>query len=200
MARNFIVCSVLLSFFVIIGTISQSFAADDSQIKATDQIKKNPAMMEMLKKIELSKKILAEMQEKKTHTDKNALRMQEIRSTVKASLDQEISRMSKDYEQFNSQNAFAKFVAKKPSTVQPIYQSMFDYQQEKTKAAKAERDRILSIGGKFQDAWSAYQKMSATNRIKLIQMNKDLNIKFASSDITIQSTFDEKGKLPRTSD
>lgn len=200
MARNIIVCSVLLSFFVIIGTISQSFAIDDTQIKATDQIKKNPAMMEMLKKIELSKKILAEMQEKKTHVDKNAQRMQEIRNTVKASLDQEINRMNKDYEQFNSQNAFAKFVAKKPSTVQPIYQNMFDYQQEKTKAAKAERDRILSIGGKFQDAWNAYQKISATNRIKLVQMNKDLNIKFASSDITIQSTFDEKGKLPRTSD
>lgn len=199
MARNLIVCSVLFGFFVIIGMISQSFA-DDTQIKATDQIKKNPAMMEMLKKIELSKKILAEMQEKRTHIDKNAQRMQEIRSTIKASLDQEISRMNKDYEQFNPQNAFAKFVAKKPSSVQPIYQSMFDYQQEKINTAKTERDRILSIGGKFQDAWNAYQKLSATNRIKLVQMNKDLNIKFASSDITIQSTFDEKGKLPRTSD
>ncbi len=200
MARNLIVCSALLGFFVIIGTIAPSFAMEDSEIKASEQIKKNPAMMEMLKKIELSKKILAEMQQKKVRVDQNAIKLQEIRNTVKASLDQQMSKMNNEFEQFSAQNAFARFVQAKPTEVQPIYKSMFDYQQAKISSAKAERDRILSSGGKSQDAWSAYYKISATSKVSLVQLNKALNIKFVSANEATQNTFDEKGKLPRTSD
>ena len=66
--------SALLSFFVITGTILPGFA---DEIKATDQIKKNPAMMEMLKKIELSKKILVQMQEQKSVDNTKSQQIQE---------------------------------------------------------------------------------------------------------------------------
>ena len=194
MARIIAICA-LLSVFVIIGTVLPSFA---DEIKATDQIKKNPAMMEMLKKIELSKKILAQMQEKKTIDNTKSQQMQELRNKLKADLAQEINRMSKDFEEYNPQNSFARFVAKKPAQVQPIYQDMFSYHQDKVNVAKSERDKILSSGGKTKDAWDAYHKFSATNRVKLIQLNKDLSVKYSSADIAIQDTFDEKGKLPRT--
>jgi hypothetical protein len=197
MATNLIACSVLLSFFVIAGTVLPGFA---DEIKATDQIKKNPAMMETLKKIELSKKILAQMQEGKTINNAKAQQIQELRNKVKSSLAEEIGRMNKDYESYSPQNAFAKFVAKKPSHVQPIYQEMFAYHQEKVNQAKSEYSKVISSGGKAKDAWDAYQKASATNRVKLIQLNKDLAIKYGNADIIIQNTFDDKGKLPRTSE
>ncbi|WP_158507479.1 hypothetical protein [Candidatus Nitrosotenuis cloacae] len=195
MAKNLVVCSMLLSFFVIISTILPSFA---DETKATDQIKKNPAMMDMLKKIELSKKILSQMQEGKKIDNTKSQQMQEIRNKVKSSLDEQVNRMNKDFEVYNSQNAFARFVSKKPAEIQPIYQGMFDYQQEKINSAKAERDRILAGGGKFQDAWEAYHKISATKKVKLVQLNKDYNIRYANANIEIQNAFDEKGKLPRT--
>lgn len=195
MAKNLVVCSMLLSFFVIISIMPPIFA---DEIKATDQIKKNPAMMDMLKKIELSKKILSQLQEGKKIDNTKALQMQEIRSKVKASLDEQVNRMNKDFEAYNSQNAFARFVSKKPAEIQPIYQNMFDYQQEKISSAKAERDRILAGGGKFQDAWDAYYKISATKKVKLVQLNKDYNIRYANANSNIQNMFDEKGKLPRT--
>ncbi len=195
MAKNLVGCSMLLSFFVIISTILPSFA---DEIKATDQIKKNPAMMDMLKKIELSKKILAQMQEGNKIDNTKSQQMQEIRNKVKSSLDEQINRMNKDFEAYNSQNAFARFVSKKPAEIQPIYQGMFDYQQEKINSAKAERDRILAEGGKFQDAWDAYHKISATKKVKLVQLNKDYNIRYVNANIEIQNAFDEKGKLPRT--
>ncbi|MEM2160071.1 MAG: hypothetical protein QXN55_03855 [Candidatus Nitrosotenuis sp.] len=195
MARNLIVCSVLLSFFVIVGTMIPSFA---DEIKASDEIRKNPAMMKMLEKIELSKKILAQMQEKKTADNSKSQQLQDVRNKVKSSLDEQLSRMSKDYEEYTPQNSFARFVSKKPADIQPIYQSMFVYHQDKVSAAKAEKDRILSSGGKMQDALDAYRKLSATNKVKLVQLNKELSIKYSNADITIQNTFDEKGKLPRT--
>jgi hypothetical protein len=195
MVRNLIVCSVLLSFFVIVGTMIPSFA---DEIKASDEIRKNPAMMKMLEKIELSKKILAQMQEKKTADNSKSQQLQDVRNKVKSSLDEQLSRMSKDYEEYTPQNSFARFVSKKPADIQPIYQSMFVYHQDKVSAAKAEKDRILSSGGKMQDALDAYRKLSATSKVKLVQLNKELSIKYSNADITIQNTFDEKGKLPRT--
>lgn len=197
MAKNLIACSALLSLFVIAGTILPSFA---DEIKATEQIKKNPAMMEMLKKIELSKKILAQMQEGKTIDNTKTIQMQELRNKVKASLAEEVSRMNKDYEQYSPQNAFSKFVAREPVPVQPIYQEMFSYHQEKITLAKSEYNKVLSSGGKTKDVLDAYYKYSATNMVKLIQLNKDLSIKYGNADVSIQNTFDEKGKLPRASE
>ena len=197
MTKKLVVCSALLCFFVIISTVLPSHA---EEIKATDEIKKNPALMEMLKKIELSKKILVQLQEKKMTDNIKSHQIQQMRDDLKASLTEQISRMNKDNEDYSPQNAFARFVSKKPSYVQPIYQDMFAYHQNKINSAKTERDKILSSGGSTQDAWSAFHKMSATNKIKLVQLNKELAIKHSKADPTIQNTFDENGKLPRTSE
>ena len=77
---------------------------------------------------------------------------------------------------------------------------MFSYHNGKIKDAKAERDRIISSGGKTQDAWDTYHKMSSTSKIRLVQLNKELAIKYTNADATIQNTFDEKGKLPRSNE
>lgn len=197
MARKLVACSALLSFFVIIGTVLPSHA---EEIKVTDTIKKNPALMEMLKKIELSKKILAQMQEKKIADNTKSQQIQQARDSAKASLTEQISRMNKDNEDNIPQNAFARFVSKKPVEVQAVYQGMFAYHQDKISAAKSERDRILSGGGSIRDALSAFHKISATNKINLVQLNKDLAIKYSKADPTIQDIFDQNGNLPRTSE
>lgn len=198
MARNVVLCACLLSLFVFLTTYTQSYASDGSEIKATDQIKNNPAMMRMLEKIEQSKRILAEMQEQKKIADANAQKIQEIRQAVKAKLDEQLVRMSKDGEQYSMQSAFSRFVSKKPAEVQSIYLAMFNYQNDKIKSAQDARDKILSEGGKRADAWDAYYNNAATKRIKMIELNRDYNVRYGSADAAIQGSFDEKGKLPRT--
>jgi hypothetical protein len=109
-----------------------------------------------------------------------------------------MDRMNKDNEPFTSQNAFAKFVSKKPSEIQGIYVSMFNYQQDKIKSAQNIRDQILAGGGKTKDAWDTYYKNSATSRVQMISLNKDFNVKYANSDAKLQQVFDLRGKIPRT--
>jgi hypothetical protein len=198
MARKFVLCASVLSVFFILTSATQSFATDETEIKATEQIKKDPAMMQMLKKIEQSKKILAEMQEQKKQQAQKAQQMQEIRKNTQAKILENLNRMNKDNEPYTPQNAFARFVSKKPTETHDIYWSMFNYQQEKIKSAKDARDKVLTDGGKKQDAWSAYYKISATNRAKIIEINRDFNIKYVNANTDIQRAFDEKGKLPRT--
>lgn len=198
MARNVALCACVLSVFVLFITYAQSYASDGSEIKATDKIKNDPVMMQMLKKIEQSKKILAEMQEKKKTADENEQRIQETRKAVQAKLDEELNRMKKDTEPYSPQSAFARFVSKKPAELQNIYWSMFNYQNEKTKSAQDARDKILAEGGKRPDAWDAYYKNAATKRAKIIELAKEYNIKYANADASVQNSFDGKGKLPRT--
>jgi hypothetical protein len=198
MARRLVLYAMMLSLFVVLTTSTQSFAIEDDAIKATKEIKNNPALMNILKKIELSKKILAEMQEKKKIQDQKSIHLQEVRKTAQQQLALELNRMDNDNEPFTLANAFARFAAKKPVEIQGIYWSMFNYQQEKINAAKESRDKILSNGGTAAEAWSSYYKLSATNRVKMIELNKDFNIRYSNANTNIQNTFDANGKLPRT--
>lgn len=198
MASKLVLCTMMLSIITVLATSAQSFAIDENTIKATAEIKNNPALMNMLKKIELSKKILAEMQEKTKAQEQKTLQMQEIRKTAERALLLDLEEMRADNEQFTPANAFSKFVSKKPTQLHDIYWSMFNYQQEKTKAAKDTRDKILANGGTWSEASNAYNTISAINRIKLIELNKDFNIKYGNADSYIQNTFDTNGKLPRT--
>lgn len=197
MTSKFVFCGMILSLFAILNT-TQIFAIESEEIKATEKIKNNPVMMQILKKIEQSKKILAEMQEGKKIQSQQNKAIQEARNMASARLNEEIGRMNIDNEPFTSQSAFAKFVSKKPIEIQGIYLSMFSYQQDKIKSAQSARDHILSGGGKAKDAWDAYYKNSATSRVQMISLNKDFNVKYANADAAIQKVFDSKGKIPRT--
>lgn len=188
---------MILSLFAILTT-PQIFAVEDDEVKATEKIKNNPTLMQILKKIEQSKKILAEIQEGKKIQSQQNKAIQEARDASNARLNEEIGRMNKNNEHFTPQNAFAKFVSKKPTEIHDIYASMFNYQQDKIKSAQSIREQILAGGGNTRDAWNAYYKNSATSRIQMIMLNKDLNIKYANADVKLQQAFDSKGKIPRT--
>lgn len=121
MARKLVFYASMLSLFVVLTWIPQVFASDEVNIKASEQIKKNPVMMELLKRIELSKKILAEIQEQKKHQDQKTQQIQELRKNAQIKLDEDLKRMNDDYDQYSSQNAFSRFVEKKPPQVQNIY-------------------------------------------------------------------------------
>jgi cation transport regulator ChaB len=197
MNEKLVFCGMILSLFAILNT-AQAFAISDDEIKATEKIKNNPAMMQILKKIEQSKKILAEMQEwKKAQAQQNKA-LQEARAVASARLSAELDSMSKDNEPFTPQNAFAKFVSKKPAAVQDIYASMFNYQQGKIKSAQSIREHTMASTGNVKDAWNAYYKNSATNRVQMVSLAKDLNVRYANADAKTQQAFDSNGKIPRT--
>lgn len=196
MIGKIVFCGMALSLFAILNT-TQVFAISDDEIKATEKIKNNPAMMQILKKIEQSKKILAEMQEgKKIQTQQNKA-IQEARNTANARLSAELESMNKSNEPFTPQSAFERFISKKPASIQNIYTAMFTYQQGKIKSAQDIRDSALS-SGKAKNAWDAYYKNSATSRSQMIALNKDFNVRYASADANLQQIFDSKGKIPRT--
>lgn len=158
----------------------------------------SPLAMTMLERIELMKKNIAEMQEKKKQMSEHQKFIEEQRKLAKQRLDEDLRQMNTDYKDYTPKSAFDRFVSKKPTSVQDVYLDMFNYHRMKVKAAQQAMKEIMDNGGSYQEARDAYNKIAATKRVDLIELTKDLNTQYGLADEKVQITFDKYGKLPRT--
>ena len=94
--------------------------------------------------------------------------------------------------------AFASFVEKKPDYIHGVFWGMFDYMQNKVDSARGAMKQVLDNGGSLSEARNAYFSHAETKRVQLIQVVEDLNVEHGLADKSVQDTFDEFGKLPRT--
>jgi hypothetical protein len=174
--------------------ISSNFTRYDG-----DEIAKNPAAQNILQKIELSKKILEELKSGVIRTEQTEHQkfIDEQRKIAQEQLQKDLSKMNKDYEGYTPKNAYARFLNNIPSQYHEMYWEQFNHLDKKIQLAKAAKEQALANGGTYQDAMYEYYKHATTKKIELIQVNKDLNIKYKFTDTELQSYFDDNGKLPR---
>ncbi len=197
-------------FFTIIGIsllvpVHTAFAAEP-QYEFTkiegDDISKNPTAKKILEKIEQSKKILAEIKAgitKPKMTEQQKF-IEQQRQIAKQKLQDDLSRMNKDYEAFTPRNAYSTFLSGVNATHHGLYWDQFDYLDNKVQLAKAAKESVLARGGTYQEAFDAYVKYASMTRVEMIKVNQDLNIKHGFADSKVQEAFDEFGKLPRYDD
>jgi len=196
----------LIPLFALLIFYTNNFAAaqtDDSQFEFTsitgDEIKTSSVAQQMLERIELSKKILAELREgKKIEQTEEQKFIEEQRKISKQKLQVQLDRMNKDYESFAPRNAFASFLSGVNTTHHGIYWDQFNYMNEKVKIAKAAKQAVIDQGGTYQEAFKEYVKYASMTRVELIAYNQELNIKYGFADADIQKAFDKFGKIPRT--
>lgn len=193
--------SILLVLGVSLLVPFQSVFAADSDTKFSridgQNIANNPTAQKILEKIELSKKLLAEMKEKKAKISEHQKLVQEQRKQVQDKLEQDLSRMDKDYEAFTPRNAHMSFLKNVNATHHELYWDQFNYMDDKINLAKTAKKHVLDKGGSRQEAFDAYHKFASTTRKEIIKLNQELNIKYGFTDSELQSYFDENGKLPR---
>jgi len=155
----------------------------------------------MLERIELSKKILADLREGKNleKTEEQKF-IDEQRRISKQKLQDQLDRMNKDYEPFTPRNAFAGYLTGVNATHHGIYWDQFNYMYEKVKIAKAAHQAVIDQGGTYLEAFQEYVKYASMTRVEMIKLNQELNIKYGFADAVIQKDFDKFGKLPRIND
>jgi hypothetical protein len=198
------VYSTLLSI-ILLSSISanesiQVFAqtADNKfTVRNADQISKDPFAKSLLEKIELMKKRLAAVEEAKKKQQEHQKFIDKQRELVKQKLAQDISRMHDKYKDNTPKAAFTSFVSSKPIETHNVYWDMFNYQQQKVMDARKAMKIVLENGGSLQEARNAYHSEAAIKRVTLIDMTKNLNVKYGLADEKVQSSFDKYGKLPR---
>lgn len=189
--------ATFIAAVIIISATSAAYADSDfTQIKG-DDIKNNPVSQDILKKIEESRKQFDKLKEIERKRIEQQKFIDEQRRLAQESLQQEISRMHDEFNDFTPRNAFAKYVSKIDESHQAIYWDQFDYIQTKIKLAKDARDKVLEAGGSYQDAMKEYRTYAKMTKIEMFNVLKNLNIKYDYAKQEVQDYFDHNSKLPR---
>ena len=201
-----VLSSILFSVIVLsltFGTSQTVFAESESKIivKATEQLRKNPLAMKILAEMEEQKIKYKQQMLGKIESTKPTLKQIEVekqRQVAQDRLSERLDAFILKYKDKMPEAAFAKFVEKKPQYIHGVFWGMFDYMQGKVSDARSAMKQVLDNGGSLKEARDAYFAHASTQRTQLIQVVKDLNVQHGLADKSVQDTFNELGKLPRT--
>jgi hypothetical protein len=172
-------------------------SASNAQIKATNAIKNDPEMMKILNNIELFKKQYAEQQQKQTLQDQQQQLIDQQRKLANDYLQADLANLNNINNMNSPTNAYSGFVSKVNNSVQGVFQDEFAYMQEKAAEGKLAMTKVLQNGGSRDEALNAYYGGAATQKIELVNVNKETNIKYNLADAGVQDLFDKNGNLKK---
>src|SRR5574341_2103700 len=197
-AFGFTTTMSILAVFVLFAHNSAFGATSDSEpeIKATDELKKNPLIMKILKNIEISKKKIAEMQKKQLAINEHKKFLETQRKIANEKFQNNLARMNKETADFTPKASYSKFLSGISETYHGIFWSQFNYQEQKVNLARAAMDNILKNGGSYEEARQVYSKIGAMTKTEITNLLKDLNIQHGFAKEDTQKAFDKYGKLP----
>ena len=198
---------VLLVFGVVSSSIFQlTYAQTDDAVYTGDQttisgnLENNPVAQDILKKIEQTKKWIAELEQRNYDLLEPQRELNEKREQVLKILQQDLIEWEAMWEEYSPRNAYAKFVDKKPEYIQPVFWDQFGFTESKAEAGKIAFNQVRYNGGTFLEARQAYFIAAESRYIELIAVNRDYNVKHNLSSVKLQTFFDNTGQFIRTSE
>ena len=171
----------------------------DIQIKATGAIKKDPGMMKILYNIELFKQRYAALQQKQDLMAQQKSLIDEQRKIANDYLQADLASSNNLNDMSNPTNAYTSFVSKVDNSAQNVFLSQFAYMQAKVANGKLAMNKVLQNGGTREEALSAYHSGASTQMTELVNVNKDINIKYHLADENTQNMFNKYGNLKKYS-
>ena len=188
-----LVCVISIS--LIHTSYAQTQIDSGEQITFSDNLLNDPVAQDILKKIEQTKKLIAELEQKEYEKNQAQENLQQRRDMSVERLNQDLNEWERLWEKHSSRNVFNEFVSKKPSYVQGVFWDQFEFKEKKVNAGRAAMNQVLTNGGTVQDAKDAYNKAAATKKIELIEMNTQFNIKHNLADYREQQIFNSTGQI-----
>ncbi len=194
--QTVIVASVLMS---LVAVSSFGFAWADTgktlpPILATDAIKNDPKAMSILQNIELFKQQYAAQQEQKNVLDGQQKKIDEQRKIAAEYLQKDLISMGHDSDQTSPKNAFTLFVTHVSNSTQNLFWDEYNFMQQKVQNGRDAMHKVLQNGGTMDEALQAYYDAAAVHKTQLVELNKNLNIKYKLADDVTQNSFDKNGK------
>ena len=189
----------LIACVISIALIQTSYAQtqldSEEQITFSDNLLNDPVAQDILKKIEQTKKMITELEEKEYEKNQAQENLEKIREMSVKSLNQKLSEWERLWEKHSSRNAFDSFVNKKPEYVQGVFWDQFEFKEKKIKEGRIAMNKVLTNGGTMQDAKDAYHKAASTKKIELIEMNAQFNVKHNLAYYGQQQLFNSTGQF-----
>ncbi|WP_182126860.1 hypothetical protein [Nitrosopumilus sp. b2] len=171
----------------------------DEQNTLSENLQNDPVAQDLLKKIEQTKKMIEELQQKEYEQNQAQEQLEQMRNMSLERLSQDLQEWERLWEKHSSRNAFDSFVNKKPDYVQGVFWDQFEFKEQKVTAGRNAMNQVLMNGGTMQDAKKAYHSMASTPRIELIEMNAQFNVKHNLADYNEQQVFNSTGQIHMSS-
>ena len=181
-------CTASVSFFQV------SYAQTTEQETLSDNLLNDPLAQDLLKKIEQTKKMIADLEQKEYEKNQAQEHLQQMREMSLERLNKNLDEWERLWEKQSSRNAFESFVNKKPEYVQGVFWDQFEFKEQKVNAGKIAMMQVLANGGTMQDAKEAYNNAASSKRVEIIEMNAQFNIKHNLASHAEQLIFDSAGK------
>ena len=188
-----VVCMISVS--MIHTSYAQTLTNSAEAITLSDDLLNDPIAQDILKKIDLTKKMIEELEQKEYEKNQAKDNLEKMRDVSIEHLNQDLDEWERLWEKHSSKNSFERFVNTKPSYVQGIFWDQFEFKEQKVKAGRIAMNQVLTSGGTIQDAKNAYVDAASTSKIELIEMNAQFNVNHNLADYEEQQVFNSTGQL-----
>ena len=139
--------------------------------------------------------MIEELKQKEFEKNQAQKNLEKMRDISVQHLNQDLDEWERLWEKHSSRNSFERFVNTKPSYVQGVFWDQFEFKEQRVNAGRIAMNQILVNGGTMQEAKDAYNKAAATQRIELIEMNAQFNVKHNLADYEEQQIFNSTGQI-----
>ena len=185
---------ILMASIASIPLFQITYAETTEQKMISDNLLNDPLAQDLLKKIEQTKKMIADLEQKEYEKNQAQEHLQKMREMSIERLNKNLDEWERLWEKQSSRNAFESFVSKKPEYVQGVFWDQFEFKEQKVNAGRIAMMQVLANGGTIQDAKEAYNNAASSKRVEIIEMNAQFNIKHNLASHTEQLIFDSTGK------
>lgn len=169
----------------------------ESHTVTGEELKNNPFVAKILSEIEYSKKQVAELQKNQREADMNKKFIDEQRKIANDLEQQALQILQVQAEQNSSKNSFDRFVATvENNDTKKIFLGEFDFMTKRVDVGHLAMKKVLDNGGTWEEAMQEFSKYAAIKHVEMVQLNRDLNIKYGFADPLVQAAFNDKGLLP----
>ena len=178
------------------GLLTQPNQFESHTITGED-LKNNPFVAKILSEIEYSKKQVAELQKNQRESDVNKKFIDEQRKIANELEQQALQILQVQAEQNSSKNSFDRFVATvENNDTKKIFLGEFDFMTKRVDAGHLAMKKVLDNGGTWEEAMQEFSKYAAIKHVEMVELNRDLNVKYGFADPLVQADFNDKGLLP----
>ena len=185
----------MISISLVHVTYAQTQVNSESQITLSDNLQNDPIAQDLLKKIEQTKKMIEDLEQKEFEENQAKANLQKMRDVSVDRLNQNLDEWERLSEKHSSRNSFESFVNKKPSYVHGVFWDQFEFKEQKVNAGRTAMAKVLTDGGTMHDARKAYDKAAATLRVELIEINSQINVKHNLANHGEQQLFNSTGQV-----
>ena len=183
-------------------TIQTSYAqtnndvATNEQVTLSEDLANNPVAQDIIRKIEQTKKWIAELEERNYEQLEKQRELEEKRQQSLAKLNQDLKEWEILWDYYSPRNSYERFIDKIPdSQVQEVFWDQFEFKEQKVKAGRDALKKVIADGGSLRDARQAYIVAAETKRIELIEANSQFNVKHNLAYYNQQILFDREGQI-----